>query len=1188
MNIFYKALVPIFLLLSFVAFGQGGASSCAALQADFQQYQSCATSIPFTNSTNNPSGENFTTSCIEEPFQGPTWFFIKVKISGTIQLEISQVSNNGTGTDVDFVLWGPFADLNSVCGQLNTPNEIDCSWSAAATEQVTLPNGVAGQLYVLLVDNYSNVPGQITITQTGGNGSSDCGFLSAVDILDSLGNEITNTNYCIPDTKELVATADTSDFTGDLANYRYNFKWYKDAVLISTVTNSTSSTNTITVNQTGVYSVDMTAYDSTDTTVDPNTLEVSSDDISLTFVDAPDITLQSTATCLGDSPLLTAIDNNANVQLYSYQWFRNNNAIPGATAGSFSPAMPGAYFVEVSNSICTPVNSNTIAIYATPIVQADPGSAICEGDSYDIGVDVANISDLTAVQYQWFKDGVLMPGVDTNHLVVSAANQTPNTTAQYQVQVTEQGSCSALSNNAVVTVNARPQLNPTPVTLEQCDYIAPNNDGVAVTNLTQAYNALTNNNTQYVLSYFVDPGLTQAVNNPAAFVNSTPNQTIYVTGIIPNQNQGCTSNTATISLIVNPTAVASYTNMAPVCPELNSNFGYLDFDAQRQVIKNTFFPTNNVSIDFYANENDASVEQNALTNTSQLPIGTAVIYSRVEMGNNCFEVGTFSTQIYTPPVQTLIPDESICASETIVLSSKDAAALAGQNNAVQVSYFHSFDEAKDNVNVIPKNSAVSLPVGDNAIFARLVDNNSQCLSIVDFNISVFANPILVQPSAISLCGDATAVFNLNSRIPQITAGNPNYQVTFYETPQDLANGNAIATPDAYESAPKTIFIKAVDPTNNSCASTTSLVLNVFQSPGSTNNPEVIQVCSSDGFAEFDLTKNEQEMAGNTPLNEIEFRYYIDPDDADENNANTISTPEAFTNTTALEQIIYVRLNGSDRIDSETGIACYRILEQQIFARPYPENKLFDYPYKICVDINSSVVNPAVVDAGLPNSDYYFIWYNGFDAVAGNEINGANGNTFTTGTEGEYSVRITNVTNLALCQTVANFTTRNSFVPFSIQGNPTELIAFETENTVTAIVTPESDDFEYMIDNTPWQDSNVFTDIPEGIYTLRVRNKYGCGEISTMIAVADYPRFLTPNGDGYNDTWNIGGRIALDRSNVFIFDRFGKLVKEITTNETGWDGTYNGKPMPSDDYWFRINYTAGGQQKEFLGHFTLKR
>jgi len=108
--------------------------------------------------------------------------------------------------------------------------------------------------------------------------------------------------------------------------------------------------------------------------------------------------------------------------------------------------------------------------------------------------------------------------------------------------------------------------------------------------------------------------------------------------------------------------------------------------------------------------------------------------------------------------------------------------------------------------------------------------------------------------------------------------------------------------------------------------------------------------------------------------------------------------------------------------------------------------------------------------------------------------------------------------------------------------------------------------------------------------ITIRDVNGCGEATFKFGVIDYDRFMTPNGDGYNDTWNIESIASFDlTANIYIFDRFGKLLKQLSPlNDLGWDGTYNGAAMPSSDYWFLIEYTEDDTRKEFRSHFTLKR
>ena len=91
-------------------------------------------------------------------------------------------------------------------------------------------------------------------------------------------------------------------------------------------------------------------------------------------------------------------------------------------------------------------------------------------------------------------------------------------------------------------------------------------------------------------------------------------------------------------------------------------------------------------------------------------------------------------------------------------------------------------------------------------------------------------------------------------------------------------------------------------------------------------------------------------------------------------------------------------------------------------------------------------------------------------------------------------------------------------------------------------------------------------------------------------VLDYPVYFTPNGDGYHDTWNIYTIANQPDAKIYIFDRFGKLLKQLRPAGSGWDGTYNGNPMPTSDYWFTVEYTEPGTdtKKTFKAHFTLKR
>lgn len=108
--------------------------------------------------------------------------------------------------------------------------------------------------------------------------------------------------------------------------------------------------------------------------------------------------------------------------------------------------------------------------------------------------------------------------------------------------------------------------------------------------------------------------------------------------------------------------------------------------------------------------------------------------------------------------------------------------------------------------------------------------------------------------------------------------------------------------------------------------------------------------------------------------------------------------------------------------------------------------------------------------------------------------------------------------------------------------------------------------------------------------MTVRDINGCGESEAFVYVIDYPKYFTPNGDGYHDSWNINAVSNQVNAKIYIFDRLGKLIKEIRPSGTGWDGTYNGTLLPSSDYWFTLNYIdpTTANPEVLRAHFSLKR
>ena len=174
-----------------------------------------------------------------------------------------------------------------------------------------------------------------------------------------------------------------------------------------------------------------------------------------------------------------------------------------------------------------------------------------------------------------------------------------------------------------------------------------------------------------------------------------------------------------------------------------------------------------------------------------------------------------------------------------------------------------------------------------------------------------------------------------------------------------------------------------------------------------------------------------------------------------------------------------------------------------------------------------------------------------------------------------------------------------------------IIATITQNDVTIVDDSDNNsitidptnlgigDYEYALINekgeqTAFQDEPFFENLQGGFYTIVVQDKKGCRPNATLeVSVIEFPKFFTPNNDGENDTWAIRGvnSTFYPNSSINIFNRFGKLVATIDIDNPGWDGSYNGRTLPSDDYWFSVMLTPSDNSKPIInrkGNLSLLR
>ena len=530
----------------------------------------------------------------------------------------------------------------------------------------------------------------------------------------------------------------------------------------------------------------------------------------------------------------------------------------------------------------------------------------------------------------------------------------------------------------------------------------------------------------------------------------------------------------------------------------------------------------------------------------------------------------------------------------------------------------------DATNAIPDVTAfTNVTPGSQTLYAR-VDSNvpgNPCFVIVPFDVIVNPLPILdpAFDGTYTFCEDfdgddtmGTLDFTtLADEIglllaPQNTA---DFTITYHDT-QAAADVGFPVLPSPFEVSDAvdadgdgvldpSLFIR-IENSATGCVTLTTVAITVESNPLSMEPEDIILCADNLGInvfpdqdtATFNLNDQDAAITGGTPG--ITVVYYTSLLDA-QNEENPIATPAAFVNTSN-PQTIWARA------ENDASLCTSEIVDFDIFVEPLPYTDLTNEGGTICVDeITGEVLEPFTVDGSvetpLPDATYDYAWTLDGALVSLDPV-------ITINQAGTYQVTITATYDdgmgpITTCPYTAEVVYEAISAPVFeaiVQEN-----SFNTGGLYTVEVVNVTSqgifnlaDYEFALDDGPFQSSTTFTGVTPGTHTIFGRRVgEDCSVSEFEIGIIDYPRFFTPNNDGFHDTWNIIG-IGVDpnlNAQIFIFDRYGKLLKQLSPTSIGWDGTFNGQLMPSTDYWFRVEFTEPdelGTQRTFQGHFTLKR
>jgi len=568
---------------------------------------------------------------------------------------------------------------------------------------------------------------------------------------------------------------------------------------------------------------------------------------------------------------------------------------------------------------------------------------------------------------------------------------------------------------------------------------------------------------------------------------------------------------------------------------------------------------NNVNYELLdGNGNKIVLENNtfSINNTFQQQV-SILVRSSFDTAQCCFSTVSFDLIINKPPEIGDLKDLYSCdigdnLKGFFDLRQAASDAIANRSN-LSVAFYDSDGLliARD-----MENEFQSLKASEDQVSLRLIDDQSSCFTEKSFKIITNSNPTIPEIDDLLACdsdGDGfTNLYNIEQLKSQILKGRNGLNMTFFNQ-----NGQEITQifDDFYTNSiafEEIITIRLADDITT-CYSEKEFALRTIEEPVVSDPKDIYSCDLGDGFGTFDLTTVVESMNLDTDALQVDFY--------DGSSKIEDSQLTALINTTPFTQDIsvIVSFKNSQACSTEKS---FKIITQLPPAIDLQES------YTICGA--DPFLNLKVNDS----YDTYEWLHSDTNELVSSQFEAS---ILLSGT---YKIRVTKNLNGITCTNEKYFILQRSELPTIVEVE-TEGLGF---NSLRVIATGDGI-FEYSIDGINYQDSNYFKGLSGGSYNVFVRDKNGCGIDQENVYLLDYPQFFTPNGDGYNDYWNIVGVPMNQSAEIYIFDRFGKLLKQFSSNEAGWDGNSNNEPLPSSSYWFTAKLFDGA---EFKGYFALKR
>ncbi|WP_312079121.1 T9SS type B sorting domain-containing protein [Chryseobacterium sp.] len=684
-----------------------------------------------------------------------------------------------------------------------------------------------------------------------------------------------------------------------------------------------------------------------------------------------------------------------------------------------------------------------------------------------------------------------------------------------------------------------------------CDF---NNDNSESVNLTQ-FSASIIGNQNASTTFFLSQANAQSGTNPVTTVTLTGNQQYFVKINSFNCEQ---IYPFTVGLVSTPSVNANVNiTLNNICD--NNNDGVENYNltlAQAQI----YSGSSPVTFTYYQNYNPSNQTfWNEISNPSSYPVtGNATVYVKIKFNSNeCFSASKVTIQMNFLPVVVVTNnavlntcDEDFNLSETFTLTDAisqmyDPAQNTYALSNIDVKFYHSQAEANAGNPANQIGNTLVTDISSVQVWARFTAKTTGCFSVAPLQLNTYFPPKSINSTIIICDGnlDGNYEVNLMNYTNQyVDLPNPMNTFSFYLTLQDAQNAvNEIQNPTLFSvnPFPAQIWVRVMNIPGCDDIATITFQFGdkVITQPG----PYLLNdVCDqmNDGIENVNLTQFQNQIYSGSNAT---FVYYPSLTSL-QANSNVIANPASYGyNQNTGPSTIFVKVEVTGLCPEYTTIAI-NLKEVPMFSIP---TQFF------CPDGTFSYT--------LQVEKYNIISYTWTDPT-GNVVSTTDTVTNMT-LPGNYTVTVTAENG---CSYTAIMEAKYFDVPKIEQLVP--------NGNIFTVIASGSQPILYSIDGTTWQNSNVFYNLPTGITKFYVKYTEGSCIITKEGLVLDIKNAITPNGDGFNDTWVIKDLHVFDgkMTNVKIYDRYQvKIFEQETNSKIIWDGTIAGRPIPTSSYWYII-------------------